>query len=56
LLNFFLRYLNYIADGSPPGQDWLEREQTLTGFPWRGGSERDTDGIIFWSQPFIVKV
>jgi len=36
-------------------EDWLEREKTLTGFSWRGGSERDTDGIIFWSQPIVVK-
>lgn len=55
LLNFFLRYLNYISNGSPPDQDWLEREQTLEGFPWRGGSERDTDGIVWWSKPFVVK-
>jgi atlastin len=55
LLNFFLRYLNYVADGSPQDEDWLEREKTLTGFSWRGGSERDTDGIIFWSKPIVVK-
>jgi atlastin len=55
LLNFFIRYLNYIADGSPSGQDWLEREQSLKGFPWKSGSERDTDGIVFWSKPFLVK-
>jgi hypothetical protein len=48
--------LNYIADGSSPNEDWLEREKSLTGFSWRGGSERDTDGIIFWSQPIVVKV
>lgn len=27
----------------------------LKGFSWRGGSERDTTGILMWSEPFIVK-
>ncbi|KAI6229170.1 GB1/RHD3-type G domain-containing protein [Aphelenchoides besseyi] len=35
--------------------DWLEREPTLQGFSWRGGSERDTNGILFWSKPYLVK-
>ncbi|KAI6233894.1 GB1/RHD3-type G domain-containing protein [Aphelenchoides fujianensis] len=55
LLNFFLRYLRYVADGSPADEDWLEREPTLQGFSWRGGSERDTNGILFWSKPFLIK-
>ncbi|KAI6202165.1 Guanylate-binding protein [Aphelenchoides besseyi] len=55
LLNFFLRYLRYVADGSPADEDWLEREPTLQGFSWRGGSERDTNGILFWSKPYLVK-
>ncbi|KAI6202194.1 Guanylate-binding protein [Aphelenchoides besseyi] len=55
LLNFFLCYLRYVADGSPADEDWLEREPTLQGFSWRGGSERDTNGIPFWSKPYLVK-
>jgi len=53
MLNFFLRYLqsgcgaiDWIGDGSTP----------LKGFSWRGGSERDTTGILMWSEPFIFKL
>ena len=28
--------------------------EALTGFSWRGGIERDTTGILMWSQPYIV--
>ncbi|XP_026743061.1 atlastin-like isoform X2 [Trichoplusia ni] len=52
LLDFFLRYLNnkYGSDGS---MDWLGGdEEPLQGFNWRGGSERDTTGILMWSEIF----
>ncbi|VVD01466.1 unnamed protein product, partial [Leptidea sinapis] len=52
LLDFFLRYLNHeynVKDSS----DWLGSEdEPLRGFSWRGGSERDTTGLLLWSQPF----
>ncbi|XP_067681907.1 atlastin-2-like isoform X1 [Haliotis asinina] len=52
LLDFFLRYLN--ADCSP---DWLgDDDSPLEGFTWRGGSERDTTGILLWSEPFICRI
>ncbi|KAL5008598.1 hypothetical protein ScPMuIL_014179 [Solemya velum] len=52
LLDFFLRYLN--ARGSP---NWLgDDESPLEGFTWRGGSERDTTGILLWSEPFLCKL
>ena len=39
--------------GSP---DWLGAEDSpLEGFSWRGGAERDTTGILLWSQVFRVK-
>lgn len=51
LLDFFLRY--QICKGSP---EWLGDLNTpLEGFPWRGGSERDTTGILLWSEPFLVQ-
>ncbi|RWS30437.1 atlastin-2-like protein [Leptotrombidium deliense] len=51
LLNFFLNYLRYEMKG-----DWLTgHNEPLKGFSWRGGSERDTTGILMWSEPFIVK-
>lgn len=51
LLDFFLRYL------SRGGRDdWMgSEEEPLTGFHWKGGSERDTTGILMWSEPFIMK-
>lgn len=27
----------------------------LEGFSWRGGAERDTTGILLWSQVYKVK-
>uniref|UniRef100_A0A915DRG8 GB1/RHD3-type G domain-containing protein n=1 Tax=Ditylenchus dipsaci TaxID=166011 RepID=A0A915DRG8_9BILA len=56
LLNFFLRYLRckYSMDKETPS-DWLAISDVVDGFSWRGGSERDTTGILIWSQPFIVK-
>ncbi|CAD5123328.1 DgyrCDS11685 [Dimorphilus gyrociliatus] len=51
LLDFFLRYLE--ANGS---EDWLGNDTaSLEGFPWRGGSERDTTGMLLWSKPFVIK-
>eukprot|EP00118_Oscarella_pearsei_P025438 m.308180 g.308180 ORF g.308180 m.308180 type:complete len:523 (+) comp43516_c0_seq1:72-1640(+) len=54
LLNFFLRYLN---KGCPTSvEEWIgEENDTLEGFHWRGGSDRDTTGILMWDKPFIVK-
>ncbi|XP_037072129.1 atlastin-like isoform X3 [Pollicipes pollicipes] len=50
LLDFLLRFLN--AQGST---EWLgDRDEPLRGFPWRGGSERDTTGILVWSEVFPV--
>jgi hypothetical protein len=42
--------------GSEQGAaDWLGDEDTpLEGFSWRGGSERDTTGILMWSEVFVV--
>lgn len=52
LLNFLLRYLNSKGYESAT---WLQdRDLPLKGFSWRGGAERDTTGILMWSEPFIV--
>lgn len=33
--------------------DWLGSEdEPLQGFSWRGGSARNTTGLLLWSQPF----
>ena len=55
LLDFLLRYLKKINFGES-GRDWLgDPEQKLTGFSWRSGSERDTNGILMWNEPFFIK-
>ena len=36
-------------------QDWMgDSDEPLSGFSWRGGAERETNGILMWSKPFIV--
>lgn len=52
LLDFFLRFLTRNGLSG----EWMgSEEEPLTGFHWKGGSERDTTGILMWSEPFIVK-
>ncbi|XP_048486326.1 atlastin [Plutella xylostella] len=53
LLDFFLRYLHHTYTLGKSGGDWLGSEDDpLQGFAWRGGSERETTGLLLWSQPF----
>lgn len=50
LLNFIIRYLT-----AKDKENWLgEDEDLLTGFTWRGGSSRETTGILLWSEVFKV--
>lgn len=50
LLNFFLRYLK-----NKGSSDWMGDDDTpLSGFSWRGGSVRDTSGIMVWSEVFPI--
>uniref|UniRef100_H2L648 GB1/RHD3-type G domain-containing protein n=1 Tax=Oryzias latipes TaxID=8090 RepID=H2L648_ORYLA len=49
LLDFMLRYM-YKKDW------WIGGENDpLTGFTWRGGCERETTGILAWSEVFVVE-
>ncbi|XP_032631569.1 atlastin-1 [Chelonoidis abingdonii] len=49
-MDFMLRYM-YNKDTI----DWLgDYNEPLTGFSWRGGSERETTGIQIWSELFLV--
>jgi atlastin len=42
----------FSKQGSP---DWMGSEdEPLEGFSWRGGSERDTTGILIWSEVFVT--
>lgn len=36
-------------------EDWMgPADIPLEGFSWRGGSERDTTGILMWSEIFLT--
>ncbi|KAL1473943.1 hypothetical protein MTO96_038349 [Rhipicephalus appendiculatus] len=51
LLCFLLRYLRNMGQA-----DWLgDPDASLEGFEWRGGSERQTTGILMWNEVFLVK-
>ncbi|XP_046476385.1 atlastin isoform X4 [Neodiprion pinetum] len=53
LLDFFLRYMNTRYNLNIETNSWLGAdEDPLDGFSWRGGSERDTTGILMWSKVF----
>ncbi|XP_066908502.1 atlastin isoform X2 [Halyomorpha halys] len=59
MLDFFLRYLRsqYSSRNWTKGYsyDWMGAEdEPLRGFSWRGGSERDTTGILIWSEIFTT--
>ncbi|XP_076234189.1 atlastin GTPase isoform X2 [Calliopsis andreniformis] len=53
LLDFFLRYMNSQYNNNNKVESWLGKEdEPLRGFSWKGGSERDTTGILMWSKVF----
>jgi len=54
LLDFFLRYLSREGDDNWMGDDTEDNTKPLEGFHWRGGSERDTTGILIWSEVFTA--
>uniref|UniRef100_A0A1A8CMD8 Ring finger protein 112 n=1 Tax=Nothobranchius kadleci TaxID=1051664 RepID=A0A1A8CMD8_NOTKA len=51
LLDFMLRYMYRQSPDSWVGGE----EQPLTGFTWRGGCERETTGILAWSEVFVME-
>lgn len=54
LLDFFLRYMNCKYDNNNEADSWLGKDdEPLSGFSWKGGSERDTTGILMWSKVFL---
>uniref|UniRef100_A0A1I8JD85 GB1/RHD3-type G domain-containing protein n=1 Tax=Macrostomum lignano TaxID=282301 RepID=A0A1I8JD85_9PLAT len=54
LLNFFLRYLRALSRGDT--RDWIRSDDQLDDeFHWRAGIERDTTGILIWSEPFFIR-
>uniref|UniRef100_A0AC35TWW8 Major sperm protein n=1 Tax=Rhabditophanes sp. KR3021 TaxID=114890 RepID=A0AC35TWW8_9BILA len=56
LLNFFLRFLKAAQNGVEVCDGhWMKTDHSLQGFSWKGGSVRDTTGILVWSEPFMLK-
>ncbi|KAM3931538.1 atlastin-2 isoform 1-T1 [Leptodactylus fuscus] len=50
LLDFMIRFMY-----SQSSTTWIGgAHEPLTGFTWRGGSERETTGIQIWSEVFVV--
>lgn len=51
VINFqFFQYILHQGEG-----DWLGSDELpLEGFSWRGGCERDTTGILLWSEVFLA--
>ncbi|XP_065204028.1 atlastin-like [Planococcus citri] len=56
LLDFFLRFMNHTCKSDQTtNASWLGDENSpLEGFSWRGGLERNTTGIVMWSEVFPV--
>lgn len=57
LLDFFLRYMNAKYVLKQNTSEWMGTEDSpLEGFSWKGGSERDTTGILMWSEVFLTEL
>ncbi|PAV61022.1 hypothetical protein WR25_04384 [Diploscapter pachys] len=53
LLNFFVTYLEYLHKGGKG--EWFDETTVLDKFNWRGGADRDTNGIFIWSVPYMLE-
>ncbi|KAK9739645.1 Guanylate-binding protein, C-terminal domain [Popillia japonica] len=57
ILDFFLRYMKSKYVMKDKKGDWLgPQDVPLAGFSWRGGSERDTTGILMWSEIYLSEL
>uniref|UniRef100_A0A6P7GSB1 Atlastin n=2 Tax=Diabrotica virgifera virgifera TaxID=50390 RepID=A0A6P7GSB1_DIAVI len=57
LLDFFLRYMNAKYVLKQNTSEWVGAEEApLEGFSWKGGSERDTTGILMWSEVYTTEL
>ena len=54
-MDFFLRYLSLDGCDGWIGDNKADSSKPLEGFHWRGGAERDTTGILIWSEVFTTK-
>nr|CAB3224308.1 atlastin-2 [Phallusia mammillata] len=58
LLNLFIKYLEKLeaGNGQEVGHNWMDaKNNALGGFSWRGGMEPNTQGILIYSKPFVIK-
>uniref|UniRef100_A0A8C2XM07 Atlastin GTPase 2 n=1 Tax=Cyclopterus lumpus TaxID=8103 RepID=A0A8C2XM07_CYCLU len=56
LLDFMLRFMYKQVTSAHSSDSWVGgEEEPLTGFTWRGGCERETTGILAWSEVFVVE-
>uniref|UniRef100_A0A8W8K0W2 GB1/RHD3-type G domain-containing protein n=1 Tax=Magallana gigas TaxID=29159 RepID=A0A8W8K0W2_MAGGI len=51
IMGFFLKYL--VAQQQDC--EWLNENDKIEGFHWRGGSDRVTSGIHIWSKPLVYE-
>ncbi|KAF5271746.1 hypothetical protein FQA39_LY08069 [Lamprigera yunnana] len=57
LLDFFLRYMESKYVLKQHSFEWMGLpDAPLEGFSWRGGSERDTTGILMWSEVYLTEL
>lgn len=48
-------FLQYVLKQN--SSEWLGKpDEPLEGFSWRGGSERDTTGILMWSEIYLTEL
>ncbi|KAI1286184.1 Atlastin-1 [Halotydeus destructor] len=51
MMNWMLQYLS-----SSKGDNWMtEKKKLKHEFPWNGGDDSVTMGIVMWSKPFVVE-
>ncbi|PAV91095.1 hypothetical protein WR25_02798 [Diploscapter pachys] len=53
LLNFLVTYLGHLHKGGKG--EWFDEATVLDKFNWRGGADRDTNGIFIWSTPYMLE-
>ena len=50
LLNFFIAYMDWLIKGKKG--EWLNEKTSLDKFHYKGGTQRDTNGILMWDTPY----
>ena len=53
MLNFLVTYLEHLQKGGEG--EWFDETTVLDKFNWRGGADRDTNGIFIWSTPYMLE-